>query len=206
MKQFLNIFLAVACLAGFAACSEVKELDEYDNWEERNQAYVDSLINIASGRVVITASEANAMQVGTMYAIETSASTNKLNQYVYVKKLLANEVGRRPFYTDKVSVYYYGTYLNGKSFDGNFKGYTGVDKGELDGTQRLPDQFDSPTEFAVSNLIVGWKTALQYMREGERWMVYIPYQSGYGKDGSSSVLGYSMLCFDIILDEVEKDE
>ena len=40
------------------------------------------------------------------------------------------------------------------------------------------------------------------MREGERWMVYIPYQRAYGVKGSGTILGYTLLCFDMIVDEV----
>ena len=185
-----------------ASCSEVKDADEYDNWKERNLAYADSLSDLTAGRVIFTAAEADAMQLGTLYAIETMASTNKQNQYIYVKKLTNNTIGKRPYYTDSVKAYYYGTYINGTRFDGNFKGFSGIDKGMLDGNMNMPSQFNSPTEFEISGLIAGWKIALQYMREGERWMVYIPYQSGYGKDGNGVVLSYSLLCFDLILDEV----
>ena len=46
--------------------------------------------------------------------------------------------------------------------------------------------------------------ALQYMREGERWMLYVPYQSGYGAKPATGITvpGYSTLIFDIILDEI----
>lgn len=207
MKRFIfhNSLLSVLLLVMAAAavgCSEVKEVGEFDNWKERNIAYADSLSDLTSGRVVVTESDADAMQVGTLYAIETTASTNKLNQYVYVKKLTSNKAGRRPYYTDDVKMFYYGTYITGSRFDGNFKGYTGIDKGTLDGNQKKPDQFNTSTQFGVYSVITGWKTALQYMREGERWIVYVPYQSGYGKDGNGTVLGYSLLCFDMIMDEV----
>lgn len=195
----LSFMMAVATVG----CKEVKEADEYDNWKERNQLFVDSISYLTSGRIVATADEADAMQVGTYYAIETSASTNHQLQYIYVKKLLANTVGKRAYYTDKASVFYYGTNINGSRFDGNFEGYNCIDRSALDGNANLPTQFNTPSTFAVNgSLVVGWKTALQYMREGERWMVYVPYQSGYGKKGSGSILGYTMLCFDMIVNEV----
>ena len=101
------------------------------------------------------------------------------------------------------NVYYYGTLINGSRFDGNFTGFSGNDKRTLDGLESWPTEFNSPTEFTINgSIIAGWKTALQHMREGERWMVYIPYQSGYGKNGRDTILGYSTLCFDMIVDEV----
>lgn len=185
------------------ACQVIKEPSEYDNWEERNQAFVDSISDLSAGRVVASAADADAMQVGTYYAIETSASTNYKLQYIYVKKLLANSDGLRSYYTDAAFVYYYGTNILGERFDGNFTGFTAIDKRALDGHENLPTQFNTPSKFNVdSSIIAGWKTALQYMREGERWIVFIPYQSAYGKNGSGNILGYSMLCFDMIVDQV----
>lgn len=203
----LGSWLMVSFMMSLAivGCKEVKEAEEYDNWKERNQLFVDSISFLTSGNIVVTAADADAMQVGTYYAIETSASTNRQYQYIYVKKLLANTIGDRAYYTDKASVFYYGTLINGSRFDGNFNGYNANDKSTLDGNENMPTEFDSPTEFAVSgSIITGWKTALQYMREGERWMVYIPYQSAYGKNGNGTILGYSMLCFDMIVDEVKR--
>ncbi len=208
LRRFnMRLLLLLVVAATAVACSEVKEVGEYDNWKERNIAFADSLSDLTAGRVVFTAAEADAMQIGTLYAIETSASTSKQNQYVYVKKLTANQVGVHPYYTDKVKAFYYGTYINGERFDGNFKGYSSLDKGTLDGNANMPDQFNASTEFGIANgLIAAWVMALQYMRQGERWMVYAPYQSAYGKDGSNSIMGYSLLTFDLILDEVVREE
>ena len=46
------------------------------------------------------------------------------------------------------------------------------------------------------------------MYVGERWMVYIPWQLGYGSSGSSdgNIPGYSALAFDIQLDGVVEDD
>lgn len=196
------LFLSMMAVTTIA-CQVIKEPSEYDNWEERNQAFVDSISDLSAGRVVASAADADAMQVGTYYAIETSASTNYKLQYIYVKKLLANSDGLRSYYTDAAFVYYYGTNILGERFDGNFTGFTAIDKRTLDGHENLPTQFNTPSKFNVdSSIIAGWKTALQYMREGERWIVFIPYQSAYGKNGSGNILGYSMLCFDMIVDQV----
>ena len=202
-RAVAHMLLLVFVVGAVIACEEIKEPSIYDNWEEKNKLFVDSISDLAAGRVVATAAEADAMQVGTYYAIETNTSTNYQLQYIYVKKLLANTEGIRAYYTDAASVYYYGTDITGARFDGNFTGYSAIDKRTLDGNENLPTLFNTPSTFTVNgNIIQGWKTALQYMREGERWMVFIPYQSAYGTSGSGSILGYSMLCFDILVDEV----
>ena len=200
MKKIFNLFLLLAVVA--SSCSEVKEVGEYDNWKERNIAFADSISDLAGGNIVSSIAQADAMQVGKFYAIETSASTNQQNQYVYVKKLSSNTTGLRPYYTDNAKVFYYGTLINGANFDGNFKGYSATNRGTLDGNDNLPTEFDSSDEFIISVVIAGWKTALQYMREGERWILFVPYQSGWGTSGNSDVLGYSTLCFDVIIEKV----
>ena len=50
-----------------------------------------------------------------------------------------------------------------------------------------------------NSLIDGFATALQQMRRGDRWMVYRPYQLGYGASGSGEIPGYSTLIFDLRL-------
>ncbi|WP_298107477.1 FKBP-type peptidyl-prolyl cis-trans isomerase [uncultured Bacteroides sp.] len=70
--------------------------------------------------------------------------------------------------------------------------------------EKEPTAFDSSSRFAVNGVISGWTTVLQYMREGERWIIYVPWASAYGSDGSSSggIPGYSTLIFDILLTDV----
>ena len=48
------------------------------------------------------------------------------------------------------------------------------------------------------------KTATMEMCVGDRWEVYVPYQLGYGVEGSGSIPGYSTLIFDWYLDEIRK--
>ena len=40
------------------------------------------------------------------------------------------------------------------------------------------------------------------MREGERWMLYVPWECGYGSSGSGSIPGYSVLGFDLQVEKV----
>ena len=210
MKKILLYLPFMLFLAGaFISCEEVEEEGKYDNWRERNEAYIDSIAKVANQRFVATGAQADAIGAdGTTFAILVqSASTTSSLEYVYCKKLVANPEGIRPNYVgynSTVSTYYYGTYINGESFDGNFTGYTATDKNIplTVANQLQPTAFDSPSEFTVSGVISGWATALQYMRSGERWMLYIPYKAGYGTSDSGSIPGYSALVFDVILDEV----
>ena len=68
--KVLGSWLMVSFIMSLAVvgCKDVKEEDEYDNWKERNQLFVDSIGNLASGKIVVTADDADAMQLGTYYA------------------------------------------------------------------------------------------------------------------------------------------
>lgn len=80
-----------------------------------------------------------------------------------------------------VRTHYRGTLINGKQFDSSY------DRGE-------------PTEFPVGGVIAGWTEALQQMKVGSKWKLYIPYQLAYGERGAGGDIGpYQALVFDIEL-------
>ena len=61
--------------------------------------------------------------------------------------------------------HYHGTLINGKVFDSS------VERGE-------------PAEFPVNRVIPGWTEALQLMKVGDKWQLFIPSKLAYGKRGS----------------------
>lgn len=205
IRKILCFLLPLAALL-LASCEEVQEASKYDNWQARNEAFIDSIARETGGLIIDSEEKAAAVEVGRLFAIATTAGTMSGDQYVYCKKITANPDGRRPLYTESVSAYYYGTLITGDRFDGNFTGYSALDQGTLNATDKAPTEFDAPSEFSVSGVIAGWTAALQLMKTGERWMVYLPYQSAYGTSGSGSIPGYSALAFDIILDDIVADE
>ena len=167
-----------------------------------------SIRRLTGDNYVATAEQADAMELGKLYAIQTTASTSEGAQYVYCKKLVKNETGERPLYTgyhSKVNAYYYGTYVNGEEFDGCFDGYSAIDRDIPIPPVKEPTAFDSFVDFEVSGVVAGWTAALQLMRTGERWMLYIPYQSGYGINdytapySTNTIPGGSLLTFDLQL-------
>ena len=122
----------------------------------------------------------------------------KYGNYIYYKEMepMTDHVVKagNPKYTDYVKVYYKGTNILGEYFDGNFKG----DNPVVDGKD--PSEGDSPTTiFQVSGVITGWGEVLQRMEVGDRWKVYIPWDYAYGSSGTTGILGYSALVFDITL-------
>lgn len=202
---YLSLFLFLS--VGFAACDEVEEVGEYDNWEPRNTAFIDSIHALAADRLLplnAAQEEADKFEPGEMFGLETTASTTAGKQYVYCKKIVKNTAGAVPVYTNTVETHYYGTLITGDSFQGTFEGYGATDRGVLDPETKAPTAFDSPTAYSVSGAYwgTGWVSALQYMHVGERWMLYIPYQSGYGT-GTSSLLENSAFTYDLQLESIE---
>ena len=110
---------------------------------------------------------------------------------IYYKVIQAGDGTDSIYYTSRISCYYKGYLIAdypehgiiaGKVFD-----------------QRLFDDGPAMTfSLTGSNLINGWKTALQHMVKGDKWEIWIPYQLGYGRSGSApSIPGYSTLVFEI---------
>ena len=210
MNKRLLIFLPfLLLLAGvFTSCEEVEEVGKYDNWRERNEAYIDSLNLIIGGRAdrIIEGAKyegdngdsvkLSKIPVGELFAIKDNyKSTTENSLYIYCKKISPdNPDGERPLYTQSVT-----------TFDGNFVGYSAIDRGvlSLNDEDKSPTRFDSPSSFSVTGVVSGWTTVLQYMHTKERWILYIPYQCGYGESGYSSILGYSTLTFDMQLEAVK---
>lgn len=219
MKKRLLVFLPfLLFVAGvFTSCEEVEEEGKYDNWQERNETYIDSLSLIVNGRIDRTieggvyegdngdSAKLAKIPVGELFAIkDTYASTDGNPQYIYCKKIKGdNREGQRPLYTQSFSAYYYGTIITGEKFDGNFTGYSATDRGTLDAEEKGPTDFDSPSTFSVTGVITGWTAIVQYMHTDERWMVYVPYQCAYKESGRGSIPGYTALIYDMELVSVE---
>lgn len=79
-----------------------------------------------------------------------------------------------------VSVHYRGTLINGKEFDNSY-------------------QRNCPEAFRLNEVIDGWQQALQLMHVGDKWIIYIPYQLGYGKKACGPIPAYSTLIFEVEL-------
>ncbi len=63
----------------------------------------------------------------------------------------------------------------------------------------------SPQVGEVKSFTEGFGTALQYMVQGDDWMVYIPCELAYGAEASSAIPAYSTLLFRIQMAEIEND-
>jgi FKBP-type peptidyl-prolyl cis-trans isomerase FklB len=96
-------------------------------------------------------------------------------------KVIKDGTGKTPKASDTVKTHYRGTLINGTEFDSSYK------RGE-------------PAEFPVNGVIKGWTEALQLMKEGAKWQLFIPSELAYGERGAGKDIGpNSTLIFDIEL-------
>lgn len=93
--------------------------------------------------------------------------------------------GRSPNRTDRVTVHYRGTLVDGREFDSSYK------RGQ-------------PATFPLNRVIAGWTEGLQLMKEGDKWRLFIPSNLGYGQRGSGSMIGSNeTLIFEVELLKVQ---
>lgn len=209
MKEFWGLFTLM--LFVLCSCEEKEEATKYDNWKERNINFCDSIAEKASENYITTLDQIRNVQVGEMFILQDMlSSTNKNDSYIYCKKLISNSEGTRPLWLNTVNVFYHGTLINGEVFDGNFDGYGALDANIDLPLIKVPSEFNSTNKFTISSdsphlLTTGWCTFLQYMHTGERWIIYVPWTSAYGTNGTKNILGYSMLTFDVVLESIEED-
>ena len=89
--------------------------------------------------------------------------------------------GPMPTASDKVEVHYTGKLIDGTVFDSS------VDRGV-------------PATFGVTQVIPGWVEALQLMKAGSKWRLFIPSDLAYGPRGAGDLIGPNQtLIFDVEL-------
>ncbi len=193
--SFCTIFLAVVLSSVFFSCKESEEEGEYDNWQERNEHFIDSIANVAK------ANRDGTWTILKSYTLSDDFPMTEDNRYyIYVQKLEQGSGTEKPLYSDSVRVHYSGRLIPSSTHP---QGYV-FDKSYASST--FTPSTDVPSLLCVSNTVVGFSTALMNMVVGDRWKVYIPYQLGYGTTAvtATSIPAYSTLIFDMQLAKIYK--
>jgi FKBP-type peptidyl-prolyl cis-trans isomerase len=100
-------------------------------------------------------------------------------------KVLKESEGPKPKATDRVTVHYKGTLIDGTQFDSSY------DRGQ-------------PTTFKLDGVIKGWTEGLQLMSVGSKYRFFIPGELAYGERGAGQQIGpYEVLIFDVELLSIE---
>ncbi|MEY2987792.1 MAG: outer membrane protein precursor [Pseudomonadota bacterium] len=103
-------------------------------------------------------------------------------------QVLTEGKGKTPKATDVVTTHYRGTLINGKEFDSSYSR-------------------NQPAEFPVNGVIKGWTEALQLMKEGSKWKLFIPSELAYGAQGAGPDIGpNATLIFEVELISVKAKE
>ncbi len=105
---------------------------------------------------------ANNKEEGDAFLAENATKTTVTStpsglQY----EVIVEGSGKTPSATDVVEVHYHGTLINGNVFDSS------IERG-------------TPATFGVNQVIKGWTEALQLMKEGAKYRLYIPQDLAYG--------------------------
>jgi len=100
-------------------------------------------------------------------------------------EVIEEGTGEMPGPKDMVTVHYTGTLIDGTEFD----------------SSRSRGQ---PATFPVTGVIRGWTEALQLMKVGAKWRLYVPSNLAYGPRGRGALIGpNATLIFDVELVEIK---
>ena len=181
VKWFLPFYLFT--FLPLLSCSDdsEEEVNDFDNWVERNDAVITQW-----------ATSNNYKRYKTYSKKQDTDGGN--SEYIYVRVMESGTGTESPVFGDTIRVAYRLRYIPTKSYpDGYMVGetYTG--------------DFDwktiSVANLALNNtLIDGFSTAVMNMHNGDRWIVNIPYPLGYGNPSiNDGILDGSNLIYDLAL-------
>lgn len=96
-------------------------------------------------------------------------------------KVLVEGKGKMPTISDTVTTNYRGMLIDGTEFDNSY-------------------QRGQPATFPCKGVIAGWTEALQLMKVGSKWQLFIPSNLAYGERGAGQTIPpNSVLIFDVEL-------
>ena len=100
-------------------------------------------------------------------------------------KVITAGTGASPTEADTVVTHYKGTLIDGREFDSSYSR-------------------NKPATFPVKGVIKGWTEALQLMKVGAKWQLFIPSNLAYGASKRSElILPNTALVFEIELLEIK---
>ena len=179
MKLQLPLLSSLFALFVFISCDKTKTFD--DRWQVENEAQFASI------------------STNSQYTRLESKSGNGYIMY----KVLESGDGETPYFTDVVKVLYTGWFRNIWSITEDSytddKGNLIINKIVFDSTA---NRNDIPSTFQVKGVVDGFSTALQHMQVGDKWEIWIPWNMGYGANGSGTIRPYTTLVFEIELVDI----
>lgn len=131
---------------------------------------------------------AKALEAGQKFLVENGKKEGiKTTKSGLQYQVLKAGNGPTPKKADSVLAHYRGRLTSGTVFDESYEG-------------EAPAAGEKPAEFPVGGVIQGWQEALQLMKVGDKWRIFVPSDLGYGARGAGSDIGPNeVLIFDIEL-------
>jgi len=191
MKIHIIIYILafVFGLTSIVSCSEnVDDVEEFQNWQAVNDDFFDNLYITAKAQ---SSTPGSQWKVLRNWSFAESAAKDP-SDHIVVEVLKSGNGSGCPLYTDSVKVHYEGRLLPSTSYTDGYvfsKSYNG----------EFNPEAAVPSKFAVSGLVDGFATALQYMHIGDTWRVYVPNQLGYGEIDNGTIPAFSVLIYEITL-------
>lgn len=206
LRHIMYSCLALLAAAALASCEETEQTDtEHYDWCNRNNAYFAE--RMAEARAAVAQAKAaygDDWEAHCDWRAFRSAAkaTDPAAPAAVTDSICCKVIDRGtgtgfPFSTDSARVNYVGrlmpsaSYVNGYVFD-----HSGLYA--TDDYVFHPD-LSTPARLLVSSTVDGFATAVQHMRIGDRWKVFIPWQLGYGEVAKDVIPAYSTLVFDLQL-------
>ena len=194
-------FILPLLLLILASCSEdSEEYDPYHDWYSRNTEWYANVAD--SARTAISEAKAGYgdsweqhcewRMIKSVYQSPTY-QRGVLGDTVCIRILHSGEGTVSPAQNDTVRINFRGWLMPTTKADGTVE--------ELIFAQTYYGDYSLQTAYpqkaAVSAFAKGFSTALQYMVEGDDWMVYVPQELFYGSSKTGTIPAYSSARFRI---------
>lgn len=173
--MYSTIFIILSAAILFTSCDKTETFD--DKWKLDNEAQFTLITNDARYKKI---------------------NSESGKGFVMYREIESGN-GATPYFTDRVEVLYTGWYKRDWSKSDTYKD----DKGNIIYNKVI---FDStakrnniPSKFQVKEVVDGFSTALQHMKVGDKWEIWIPWNMGYGDISSGNIPAYTTLVFEIEL-------
>jgi FKBP-type peptidyl-prolyl cis-trans isomerase FklB len=115
---------------------------------------------------------------------EKEAGVMKRESGLLYRVITSSKAGHTPSLTSKTKCHYEGSLIDGTIFDSSY-------------------ERKKPAIFAPNQVIKGWTEAMQLMKEGDIWELYLPSELAYGDRGAGGVIPPgSVLIFKLEMIEV----
>ena len=205
MNKIMYLFFAVLPFLGLVACEDnlesIESTEFTADWPNRNINYFNEQLNVAKQAVEeAKATYGEDWEAHCDWRVFRSYMKPEGGNYqdsICVKIIERGEGTTSPIFTDQAKINYIGHLIPTENYP---KGFV-FDHSSLYSDEKFvfdPD-FSAPATMIIGNTVEGFSTALQYMHEGDRWMVYMPSLLAYGSIPKNAIPAFSTLVFDVQL-------